>query len=113
MVWILVHRGQRLRSRRGSTGRADLGQSKIQYLCVALFGNKDICWLDVPVDYALRVGRIESLSYIYCDLQRPLQFHRTTRNQMLEGLALQILHRNEAPALVFANFVNGANIRMI
>src|SRR5438132_11224255 len=101
MVWILVHRGQRLRSRRGSTGRADLGQSKIQYLCVALFGNKDICWLDVSVDYAVRVGRIESLSYFYCDVQRRLQFHRTTRNRRLESLALQTLHRNEASAPVF------------
>jgi len=35
------------------------------------------------------------------------------RNAVLQGLALQVLHDNERPVFVFANFVDRADIRMI
>ena len=42
-----------------------------------------------------------------------LQFHGPTSNSVLEGFAFQILHGNEAPSILLANFVDGADVRMV
>jgi len=47
------------------------------------------------------------------DFQESLQFQRLTCDCVLQGLAIEELHSDEGPAFVFANFINGTNVRMV
>ena len=45
--------------------------------------------------------------------QQRVQFHRTPRDQVLQGHALQIFHGDKRLAVFLANVVNGADVGMV
>jgi hypothetical protein len=56
--------------------RTHLGQTEIQNLRVPLLGHKNIRRLDVPMDDALSVRRIQRLRHFNRQIQQTLQLHR-------------------------------------
>ncbi len=59
------------------------------------------------------VGRIERVGNLDCDIEQLLQIEWPALDHIPQSLAFQILHHQEDTALVLANFVNCANVRMI
>ena len=59
--------------------------------------------LDVPVNVSDVNGYI----------QHRIQFHRPACNGMLQRLAFQILHRNEWLSVMFADFIDGADVGVV
>ena len=62
---------------------------------------------------ALGVGRVEGVGDINGDRHQQLDLKRLIADQVLQGLAFQVLHGDEGAPVVLANVVNCANIRMI
>jgi hypothetical protein len=85
---------------------------------VAAFGDEDVCRLDVAVDNAFGVGRIEGVGNLDRQQQRGVGVKWTACDCVLEGEAVQKLHGDEGLRLVFLdqvliNLVNGANVGMV
>jgi len=90
-----------------------LGQSEIKNLGMATVSDEDVCRLDVPMDDALGVRRIESVGDIDADLQYSLQLQRATGDQVLQCSAIQKLHDDEGLAFVLPDLVDCAYIGMV
>ena len=80
---------------------------------VAPLGDENIGRLDVPVDDAFRVGGVESVSNFNGNVEQGFEFHGTAHDDVLEGRAVEEFHGDEAPAVLLADFVDGANIRVV
>jgi hypothetical protein len=93
--------------------RCQLGQTEIQNLCVPSFCYEDVGWLDVAVDDAFSVSRIKSFRNLNSEFQQFVNRHGLASDAVLQGLTIQKLHDDEWLAFVFANLVNGADIRMV
>ena len=106
--------GRKVRNLRG---RARVGlyfrQAEVENFGVLAFGDEDICGLDVAVDDASGVGRVERVGDFDAQRERHLQFHRTSGDHVLEGHAVQELHDEESAAVVLADVVDGADVGMI
>jgi hypothetical protein len=86
---------------------------------VAALGHKNVCGLDVAMDDALAVGRIEAIGNLSGKHKKCLVIERLARNQMLQRFAIQKFHGDKhllvllANFMVLADFMNGADVRMI
>ena len=80
---------------------------------MAPFGDEDICGLDVSVDDAFGMGSVQSIGNFDSRTEQVFKLHRPTRDGVFQCFALQTFHRDEAPAVMLADFVDGANVRMI
>jgi hypothetical protein len=65
------------------------------------------------MDDALRVGGVQRIDDLNPLFQHLLRRKRSPADEMLQRLTIQKLHNDELPAFVFANLVNGAEIRMV
>ena len=98
----------------GRTRRScHLGQTKIQNLGVSTFRHKDISRLDVPMDNTLRMGDVQGVGNLDGQRQQSFQFHWPVTDQVLKGVALQILHGNECLAVFLSDVMDGADVGMI
>ena len=75
--------------------------------------NEDVGGLDVTVDDSFGMCRAERIRDLGISLQHLIDRQRLSGNAILERLAVEKLHGDEFPAAVFADVVDGANIRMI
>ena len=80
---------------------------------MAAFSNKEFCGLDVPVDDPFRVSSIQCVRNLNCHIQQFLHLHGAASDGVLQCLAFQILHGNECFAIVIADVIHGADVRMI
>jgi hypothetical protein len=92
---------------------ADFGQAEVEYFGVAAVGNKNICRLDVAVHDSLGVRRVEGVGDINGDGHQQIELKRLVADQVLQGLAFEVLHGDEGTAVVLANIVNRTNVGMI
>ena len=76
-------------------------------------GDKDICRLDIAMNDALAVRRVEGIGDFDPDGEELIQFHRTAVDQVLERLAAEAFHHDEGMAFMLADLVNGADVGMI
>jgi len=60
-----------------------------------------------------RVRFGKGAGYLNGDVERLAQIERLALNQFGESFALDLLHHDEAPSLVFPDFVNCANVRVV
>jgi hypothetical protein len=88
-------------------------QSEIQNLGVPTIGDENIGGLDVAMNDAFCVRRIQSVGHFKPGFENLLQRERAPHDQMLEGAALQILHGDEHASIVPGDLINRADIRMI
>ena len=76
-------------------------------------GKENIGWFDIAVNDALGMGCIKGISDLFTDVEKLLGVERIAVQEVFESGAFQIFHGNEGPASVVADFVDGANIRMV
>ena len=75
--------------------------------------NEDVRRLDVAVNDAGRVRRVQAIGDLDRQGKQSLCFNRLTRDHMLQRHALQEFHGDERSATLLADVVNRADVRMI
>jgi len=80
---------------------------------VAAFGDEDVGGLDVAMNDALGVSGFESVGNFDGVIQNLAGKQRLFVDEMFESVAIEKLHGDEGTALVFANFIDGANVGVI
>ena len=80
---------------------------------MAAIGDENIRGFDVPMNDALRVRGIECIRNFNREFEHLANIERMLLNSMLQSLAIQIFHDHEEPAVLLADFVNGADISVI
>ena len=80
---------------------------------MSAFGDKDIRGFNVAVHDSGRVGSLQRICNLGGHGQQNVQFHRMPRNAMLEGHAVQELHGNKSQAILLANVVDRADVRVV
>ena len=93
--------------------RRDLGQSEVENLGVSALGDKKIRRLDVAMDDALGMRRIQRIGNLDGQRQQRVQLHGTPGDRVLQGHAVEILHGDKRLAVLLANVVNGADVGMV
>jgi len=91
---------------------ARLGEPEIQDLRIAPRRDEDVRRLDVAVDEAVGVRRVECVG----DLRRPgdelVRRDRSAVDPLLERRSFEELHHDERPALVIADVEDAADVRV-
>ena len=80
---------------------------------MSTLGHEDVRGLDVAVDDRSGVSRIQCVGDVDGERQKDFHFQRTPCNAVLQGQAVQKLHGDEGMALLLADVVDRADIRMI
>ena len=76
-------------------------------------GDEDVRRLDVAMHDASGVGRIQCVGDFDRKREQNLSFERTARNAVLQRHPVQKLHGDERLIIVFADFVDRANVGMV
>ena len=97
----------------GRTAGRNLSQPEIQNLGVFALGDKNVCWLDVAMNDALGVRRVQPVGNLNGKREHGFVVQRLSRDEMLQRHAIQKLHGDERLLAMFADFVDGANVGMI
>ena len=90
-----------------------LGQPEIKDLRVAALGHKNVRRLDVAMDYAFTVRRIERVSNLNTQRQDRFPLHGTAGNQVLERRPVKKFHDEKSASVFLANVVHGADVGMV
>src|SRR5262249_50731782 len=93
--------------------RCDPGQPEIENLRLSASSHENVRWFDVSMNDALRVSGIEGICDLNAKIKNCFDVQRLSGHLVLEGLAFQILHRDEWTAFMLSNFVDRADIRVI
>src|SRR6185369_4349032 len=88
-------------------------QSEIQNLGISALSDKEICRLDVPVNDPSGVSRVQCIGDVDGEWQKDFHFQRTPSDAVLQGRAVQKLHRDKRMTIVLANFVDRTDVRVV
>src|SRR5579864_7052887 len=88
-------------------------QSEIQHLGVTLRSHENIGRFDVAVHDPFSVRRIEGVGDLNGQLQQYPKFHWAPGDAISQRCSVQELHDDEVPAVMPANFVNGADVGVV
>ena len=91
----------------------DFGEAEIEQLGLAALGDENIRGLDIAVNDAFGVRGFERVGDLDAEIEKLLGLERAAFDAMLERFAFEQLHGDERLAIVLANFVNRADVRMI
>ena len=91
----------------------NLRQSKIEQFGLPAVRDENVLGFDVPMNDAREMGRIECVGNLQRRFQREFQVKGLAGDAFAKRLTFQHLHGDEGAARVFANLINGADIRMI
>ena len=91
----------------------ELGQAKVENFCVAARGDEKIGGFDVAMNDSGGVSGVEPLGNLRAPIEQRFDFQRAPCDVVLERLAIEKFHGDEAAALVFINFIDGANVGMV
>jgi hypothetical protein len=94
-------------------GRRELREAEVEHLCVSAARDEDVGGLDVAVDDAFCVRCVERVGDFDSELDEQIKRERPAINLMLQSLAFEELHREKGPAIVLADLVDRANVRMV
>jgi hypothetical protein len=93
--------------------RGELRQAKIEELGLAARGHENVCGLDIAMNDAFLVCGIQRVGDLHTDLEDGLDCKNAPGDTFLKRFALEQLHHDERLPIVFPNFVNGTDVRMI
>ena len=108
---MFTDRGRTLTDR--GTNRTHFSETEIENFGVSAIGHEKICRLNIAMDDAFGMGGFESVGNLDTDVEEALKFEWAAKEQLFECLPFQVLHNNEGPSVIFANFVDGADIWMV
>jgi hypothetical protein len=77
------------------------------------FGYENVCGLDVAVNNPRSVGSIQTVGNLDSQAQQYPRFQRAVRKVVLQRCPIHKLHRDKTLAIMLADFVSGADIRMV
>jgi len=80
---------------------------------VSTAGDEQVSWFDVAMNNALAVRGVQAIGNFNSPGQQAFGFDRMCRDALSQGHAFQVLHGDEAPALMFSDFVDGADVGMV
>src|SRR4029077_12800989 len=92
--------------------RRKFGQAKVENLGVAPLSDKYVGRLNVPMNDSLAVSRSECVRNLNPPFKHLLKRKGLAGDVVLQRLPVEKLHRNEGLTIVFADFIDGANIGM-
>ena len=110
------HVGGRTQGRAGLgelAALADLRQTEVHHLDLALGGQHQVGALDIAVDDALFVRGFQALCRLSGEVERLLQRQRALAELFLDAVAFDELHRDEGLSIGFVDFVYGADVGVI
>ena len=93
--------------------RHHLGQPEVENLGVAALRHKNVGRLDVPMNDALRVRRLQCVGNVDGERQQRLGIHWTASHPVFQRQSVQKLHGDERLSVVLTNFVNRADVRVV
>src|SRR5690349_4138007 len=76
-------------------------------------GDENVGGLNVAMNDALLMRRVEGVGDFGGDTEQGLELHGTARDGVFERLALKIFHGDEAFFVVLTDFVDGTNVGMV
>src|SRR5215469_18658080 len=77
------------------------------------FSHENVGRLNIAVNNASTVGSIEGISDLDSQRQNCFDLQRLPPDAVLQVKPVQILHDDEQPTFVFADFVDRADVRMV
>ena len=90
-----------------------LGEAEVHDLGIAARRHHDVGGLDVAMEDAVRVRLAQGVDDLNGARQDLVQTERRPAQPRVERFALDVLHRDVLAAVGFADFVDGADVRMI
>ena len=93
--------------------RRDFREAEVEDLRVSAPGDKNVGRLDIAMDDAAGVRRIERVGDLDAEREQFLHRHGLAADFLLQRHAVEELHGDEGLAVVLADVVDGADIRMI
>ena len=88
-------------------------QSEIQHLGLVAVGDKNVGRLDVAVNDALGVRRLERVRDLDGQLDKHIHLQGVLADALLESLPLQQFHGDEIAAVGLPDLIDGADVRVI
>src|SRR5215831_20000255 len=92
-----------------SNFRSYFRESEVENFRMTAASNEDVGRLDIAMDNAFSVRRIERVSDFCGQVQQQLGLHWLARDAVLQGHAVEELHHNVGLPFVIADFVNSAD----
>ena len=93
--------------------RRDLRQSEVENLGGPSPGDEDVGGLDVAMDDAFGMRRIEGVRDLDPEANDLFDIDRPLGDAVLECRAFEILHDDAGAAVLLADVMNGADVRMV
>src|SRR5277367_6061615 len=90
-----------------------LRQAEVENLGVAGVCHENVGGLDVSMDDPLGVRDVERAGDLPTEVEQRVRGERLSADALAKRLPFEQLHGDEALALMFADFVDGANVRMV
>jgi hypothetical protein len=94
-------------------GTVDLREPEVEDLHLPARVHEDVRRLDVPVDDALRVCRLERVGHLGGHVHELRGVESPASDQVRQRLALEQLHHDEVLPLVLVDGVDGADVRVV
>src|SRR6266568_405545 len=91
----------------------DFREPKVENLRLTSIRDKDVRWLDVPVDDSFRMRGVESVGDLDAQIEHRFDLQPLAINHVPERLPLQKFHRDEGSSIDLVNFVDCADVRMV
>ena len=92
--------------------RHDLREAEIENFGLAAIGEKNIRGLDVAMNDVFGMCGVQRVGGLNAGFQQSIKRQRPAGDAMLQRRALQQFHRDVTASLVFADFEDGADVRM-
>ena len=97
----------------GFFGRQAAGEAEVEDLDEAAVGEHDVGGLEVAMEDAEGVGGGEAVGDLDADGEDELQAGWAFGDELVEGLAGDVLHDDEGFFAFFADFVDGADVGVV
>ena len=97
----------------GRRGLSGFRQAEVEHLDGAVRADFDVRRLQITMDDALFVRRLQRLGYLFRDQQRLIERDRSAGGSLRQVLALDELHDEGAHAARFLEAVNVRDVRMV
>src|SRR5215468_109017 len=90
--------------------QSEFRQPEIENFCLNSIRDKDVCWLDVPMNDTFRMCGVQGSRDLDAQIEHRLNFQGFACDLVPERLPLQQFHCDEASPIRLVNFVDRADM---